>query len=113
MGPRKSTSHCDFQNAIISLELSGRNVNGQTTLHRLIKVVKQFLKGLALRGATGNGWNLRPETTFLRFVHYDFDFHGWNYNAKPRGFTYGLKARAIQVALPMARVKWNFECHLR
>lgn len=68
-------SYGNFQYPIIPFELRSRNVNGQATLNCLVEIMKQFLEGLTLRGASGNGWNFCPETTFLCLAHYYFDFH--------------------------------------
>src|SRR5215510_4005444 len=42
---------------------------------------KQFLKCIALRGATRDRRDFRPITAFFRFVNYDFEFHDSNYTS--------------------------------
>jgi hypothetical protein len=74
-------SYGDFQHAIISIELRGRNVNGQATLNCFIEIPQQLLERLALSGASGDGWNLGPITALFRVVDDDFDFHGPDYTA--------------------------------
>ena len=58
------------------LQISFNRTDRQAPLNYFIEIVKQFLKCLSLRGASGNGGNFRPITALLSLMDYYFDFHG-------------------------------------
>src|SRR5262245_23241946 len=76
---RKPLSYRDLQHAITCCDLSRSDIHGQTPLDSFVKVAKQLLKCIALRGATWNPRDFRPITAFFCFVNYNFEFHDLDY----------------------------------
>src|SRR5437763_1911468 len=72
----ESASYGDFQNPLLAAGTGLSNVYGQATFDRLVQILQQFLKGLALGCTAGNSWHLGPIAALLRLVYDNLDLHG-------------------------------------
>ena len=56
-----------------------RNIDRQAPFNGFMNILKQLFKGFTLCSASRDPGNFGPETTFLRWMYDDLDFHARDY----------------------------------
>jgi hypothetical protein len=85
----------NFYYAVMRACLNLRNIDRQATFNRFMNILKQLLKGFTLCSASRDPWNFGPETTFLRCMHDDLDFHARDYTRNQSTEARHVVARAL------------------
>jgi len=73
---RSLPSQRQFNHLIVGVRGRSLHRNRQTSFDGFKKIAAKLFRGVALRGAAGDGRNFGPESAFLGFVNDSVDLHG-------------------------------------